>query len=286
MTDTVVRTTRNRSLLDEWSLVLSAADIRHRKRGTGGQYSLSVDPAQAADAVAALSDYDLERRRRRRAPWPLADRSSNVAWAVASAILLGQMWLDTDSPTAVAYASGANRAAALFAGEWWRPITALTLHADGLHAMSNAASALLFLSPLCRSLGGGTAFTLALLGGALGNLANAAIRGGDYSGIGASTAIFAAVGLLAGTRLTADEAEPVWRRWRSLGAALAILAMLGASPETDVPAHLLGLVSGTAIGVAFVRIARRPLDPFADACVGIAGLVVLAASWAAALYAS
>ncbi len=283
MTGSVVRTTSSRALLDEWALVLSAADIGHKKGQASGRYTLLVDAPVAVEAVAALADYDNERRRRVRPLWPVADRSTNIAWLVASAILLTQMWLGPVDHEVLSYSRGTNRASAVLAGEVWRSATALTLHADAQHAFSNAASALLFLSPLCRLLGGGTAFTLALTGGTVGNIANAVIRGGGYVGLGASTAIFAAVGLLAGTRLQTGAGEPFWRSLRPLGAALGILAMLGASPQTDVAAHTLGLIAGASIGVAFTRLRPAPLSPVSDAALGAMGAALLTIAWITAL---
>ncbi len=283
MNGTVVRTTRNRALLDEWSLVLSAADIAHDKSGGSGDYALMVDASSADDAVAALADYDRERRQRRRPMWPSADRSANLAWAVASAILVSQMWLGPIDHQSRAYLQGANRAAGVAAGELWRGATALTLHADALHAFSNAASALLFLSPLCHLLGGGTAFTLALFSGTVANLLNATLRGPPYTGIGASTAIFAAVGLLAGARWSRSDPEPFWRRLRPLGAALGILAMLGASPETDVGAHTLGLIVGIGVGAAYTYLRKGPLPREGDVAFGITGAALLVIAWVVAL---
>lgn len=286
MTATIVRTTRDRSLLDEWSLVLSAADIDHFSERDGEVYRLVVDPALAVAAVRALSDYDLERRRRRRAPWPTVPHSANAAWAVATAILATEMWLGSTGKSAVAIALGANRTNDLLAGEVWRPATALTLHADGLHALSNAAAALLFLSPLCRLLGGGTAFALALASGIGANVVNALWRGPGYSGIGASTAVFAAVGLLAGARWSRSDPEPLWRRLRPLGAALGILAMLGASPQTDVGAHVLGLAAGSALGAAFTRLRPHPFGSVGDAAAGATGAAIVACAWIVALAAA
>jgi membrane associated rhomboid family serine protease len=282
MTTTIVRSTLERAILDEWSLVLAAADIDHRTDRDGDLYRLMVEPARAAEAVRALADYDLERRRRR-ARWYPADHSANTAWLVASAILAIEMWLGSTGKSAVAVALGANRTDALLAGEIWRPATALTLHANGLHALSNAAAALLFLSPLCRLLGGGTAFALALVSGISANILNALWSGAGYSGIGASTAVFAAVGLLAGARWTRSDPEPLWRRLRPLGAALGILAMLGASPETDVSAHLLGLVVGAALGIGFTRIRPRPFNAAGDNAAGATGAAIVASAWIAAV---
>ena len=62
-------------------------------------------------------------------------------------------------------------------GEFWRTVTALTLHADIAHALSNSIAAALFLSAVFSIMGGGFGGALVLLAGAGGNLANAFLHG-------------------------------------------------------------------------------------------------------------
>ncbi len=279
----VVRTTRNRQLLDEWSLVLAAADIEHETPLRDGMYSLAVAPAAADRAVATLSGYDRERRRRWRSRWVESEASANVAWLVPAAILLGYMWTGPVTRGSFAFEHGAAVAQQIRSGELWRIATALTLHADAGHAASNALSSLIFLIPLCRVLGGGTAFALALASGMAATLINAYLRGPGYAGIGASTSVFAAVGLLAGIRIRRDDPQPLWRRIGPVGAALGILAMLGASPETDVVAHLLGLVAGVASGAMVAAARHSAPSPSVDAMLGGLATFVLCTAWLMAI---
>ncbi|HEY8926601.1 MAG TPA: hypothetical protein VIU64_19595, partial [Polyangia bacterium] len=80
---------------------------------------------------------------------------------------------------------------------------------------------------------------------------------------GASTATFAALGLVVGLQII--------RRWRgggairrrawiAAGAGLALLAMLGVSAKADVFAHAFGLGMGTLLG-AVAGILDRPAAP-------------------------
>jgi rhomboid protease GluP len=279
----VVRATRERQLLDEWSLVLTAAGIEHETGAVDGNYTVAVEHAAAARAVAALGGYDAERRRRSRRRWMDAEGSTNVAWLVPAAILLGYMWTGPVERGTLPFERGAAIAGQIRAGELWRIATALTLHADALHAASNAASSLVFLIPLCRILGGGTTLALSLYAGILATWINAFVRGPGYAGIGASTAVFAAVGLLAGLRVGGDAPRPLWRRLGPFGAALGILAMLGASPQTDVGAHLLGLATGTVSGAAFAASRSAAPSPAIDLALGASAVAVVVAAWLAAL---
>lgn len=279
----VVRSTRDRQLLDEWSLVLTAADIEHETPVRDGTYLLAVDAAAADRAVATLSGYDRERRGRWRPRWVELEGSANVAWLVPAAILLGYMWTGPVHRGTIAFEHGAAIAERIRAGELWRIATALTLHADPGHAATNALSSLIFLIPLCRILGGGTALALSLASGMAATLINAYVRGPGYAGIGASTAVFAAVGLLAGMRIRRGVPQPVWRRIEPIGAALGILAMLGASPETDVVAHLLGLIAGVASGAVVLAARHSAPSPSVDAIIGALATFALSTAWVIAL---
>lgn len=282
MARAVVRTTRNRHLLDEWSLVLTAAGIEHQLGGGGGYHTLVVADAAAPSAVDALSGYDKERSRRGAEEWIESTTGSQVPWLVSIAILIGYLYTGPVVVGSVAFDRGAAIATGIRSGELWRLATALTLHADALHALSNALSALVFLIPLCRILGGGTSLALSLGAGMAATWINTLLRGSAYAGIGASTAVFAAVGLLAGTRGGRARGTPRWRRLGPFGAALGILAMLGAAPRTDVIAHLLGLAVGTVAGSLFAHVRRAASPPGADGALGMAAVGVIIGAWTAA----
>jgi hypothetical protein len=71
-----------------------------------------------------------------------------------------------------------------------------------------------------------------------------------------------------------------------LGAALALLAMLGIGEHTDVLAHLFGSILGVGAGAIAGRAMRRPprrsiLQPLAAAAAGL----LLGAAWLVALHA-
>ena len=59
------------------------------------------------------------------------------------------------------------------AGELWRAVTALCLHADLAHLTANALFGSFFLAAAGRSLGAGLALALVTLAGAGGNAVNA-----------------------------------------------------------------------------------------------------------------
>jgi membrane associated rhomboid family serine protease len=65
---------------------------------------------------------------------------------------------------------------------------------------------------------------------------------------------------------------------------IALLGMLGASPHTDLLAHLFGLIAGLALGVPlhFMRAVSRPSSAAAQiAYAALTALLVLGSWWLA-----
>src|SRR5262249_21470503 len=93
--------------------------------------------------------------------------------------------------------AGESVAGLVRGGEWWRAVTALTLHADATHLAANMLFGALFTWFTAQLAGTGVASLAVLLSGALGNAANAALEPPEHTSIGASTAVFGALGILA-----------------------------------------------------------------------------------------
>jgi rhomboid protease GluP len=150
---------------------------------------------------------------------------------------------------------GALNSAAMFdRGEWWRALTALFLHADAAHVVSNALSGLLVFSAVGSTLGRLRGWLLLFIASIFGNVAVAAANHpGPYSSIGASTAIFAGVGLLTGRAIRVAWRSDHPHRWRAMfgpfAAGMTVLALHGAGGQrVDVGAHLAGFVAGLVAG--------------------------------------
>lgn len=133
--------------------------------------------------------------------------------------------------------------------EWYRAVTALTLHADSAHILSNVVFGSIFCVLLCRAMGLGVGLLLTVGGGALGNICNALVRQGGHMSLGFSTAVFAAVGAMSGS-IAVRQGRRRGNALIPLAAGAAILAMLGAEGErTDYAAHVWGLVCGMLLGM-------------------------------------
>ena len=183
-------------------------------------------------------------------------------------------------------ARGGASAELILSGELWRTVTALTLHADLPHVGSNAVAMLFFLTAVCRSEGPGVGSVLVLGAGALGNLCNAWFYGFDHISVGASTAVFGALGVLGGTGVVRRRRIGLRgrRAWVPLAAGLAILGMLGTGgPRVDLWAHFWGLAAGGAVGGARAATAAdHPENARMQLRIGVLGAAAVLLCWAVA----
>src|SRR5690606_6705222 len=76
--------------------------------------------------------------------------------------------------------AGRLEAGAVRAGEWWRPLTALTVHLDFDHVAGNVAFGSFFGYFSARYLGTGVGWLAVLAAGFLGNLINAYLQAAEH----------------------------------------------------------------------------------------------------------
>lgn len=157
----------------------------------------------------------------------------------------GDTWLRTGSANAWLMAQG----------EWWRALTALTLHSNLAHWFSNLVALIFFGALLGGSVGAGSTVLLTMFAGAVGNWATAfwyfGLHGQLHNSIGMSTSVFALLGILAALAWRARLPIRGWRRWLPLMAAASLLALLGSDRATDYMAHTFGIASGVGFGMVF-----------------------------------
>jgi len=188
--------------------------------------------------------------------------------------------------------SGQADAVAIVDGEqWWRAVTALTLHADVVHLVSNLISGMGFAFFVCRFFGAAAGWLLVLLSGVAGNVLNAVVYYPEpHYSIGASTAVFGALGLLTGVGLWAAVSAPDRRlslpRWLvPLFGGLTLLGLFGVGEgDVDVAAHISGFLCGVILGALgacvqrwFVRLQRWAL------LIGGLALFLIGGAWWLAL---
>lgn len=244
--------------LKQWILVLQSRQIpcRAEKNSEGAQLFVPAERFQAA--CRELRQYEKENHNWPPPPPPaqnLHENTTSTIWVLIILVLFHNITVHNLNIFAHVsldwFTSGNAYGAKILTGEWWRLITALTLHSGSLHLTGNIIVGGIFIVRLCWILGSGFAWSLVLLSGFLGNLLNTLIQSPDHRSIGASTAVFGAVGLLATINML-HYRQSLWRRWPlPVAAALGLLALLGTGGEnTDIGAHLLGFFSGLVLGTA------------------------------------
>ena len=276
-----------RSACEERGFVLHAVGIESQVAWLGRAWALLVPASQQAAAVAQLEQYERENppRRHAAASEPL-HRGAWLGSAVYAVVILwvaylaGELALDADWLDAGALRAGPTRA-----GEFWRAVTALTLHLDVGHLLANLGFGVVFGLLAGQLFGAGIAWATVLTAASAANLLNAFVQPVAHSSVGASTAVFATLGLLAAYswRRRRDEGGRWAYRWAPLVAGVILLAFTGAGGErTDVLAHLTGFALGTLAGVAHAAF-RVPRGLIAQVTAGAVSLIVLVAAWALAL---
>ena len=285
---TIYRSPRRRAC-DERLLVLTAVGLTGEVVLGEGEFLLQVPRADAAYALQHLLQYDAENRPP--PPPPPPPRAWPYAWVgcvayfavlmgVAAALSRGLVRLD-------AFDVGELDAARVQAGEYWRAWTALTLHLDGPHLAANLLAGVWFGYLAGRQMGVGTAWLLTVTGAALANLLEALLGPADHRAVGASTAVFAALGAMSAYSWREQLGQRLqWaRRWGPLIAGVVLLGWTGSSGEgTDVIAHLGGFVVGAILGATLALPAvRRRAERVPQWLSGALALASLALAWALAL---
>lgn len=287
--ETLLATTPDRRRAEGWVLVLLSLAMHPNLQRVPGGFALFVRLSEAARARAELAATEAEEAEAWRAT--IADQAlaappaTRHAWAGSVAMMAALVAFHAVTGPSRAegawFDAGASDASLVLHGEWWRAITALTLHADPAHVLSNAGLGAIVVGAVMRAMGVGWGAALVLAAGVAGNFANAWLYQAHHASIGFSTAVFGAIGILGGlaSMRARRHAHGSRAAWTGLGAALALLGMLGASAETDVLAHFFGGVAGFALGLAAGWRAWRPASTAGQALAGLAVLGVVVGAW-------
>ncbi len=285
----LVRAAAARQLRDPL-LVLEAVGLSAEIVGAGQQVLLTVPSAEAPGARGELLTYLSENKNFRQEGEPFVARAGAGVTTVWYAIVLSAVFAAQNMAQfgERVRTDGRLDAELVRDGEWWRAITALTLHVDAAHLGGNLVFGALFGYLLAQVVGGGVGWLAILLAGILGDLANAWVRQGAHLSIGASTAVFGAVGLLVAVEsMRRGREEGGWFRLLTppvLG--LVLLGWLGMGEgRVDVVAHVGGFVAGLALA-PFIALGERFGDlerPALQIGAGLLALAVVSAGWVLAL---
>ena len=265
----------SRHACSERGLVLQSLGISYEMFDADGTFRLVVPAEEFEKAKFELWQYEQENRPAKPIRPLLTPVYQNAIPGVLAyiliisvvALLAGEAFMDRNW-----FASGRVDGVLIRNGEWWRSITALTLHSSFKHYAGNAGFGAVFGLMAGRLLGPGVTWFAVVVTGATANLLNTLLLDSTHRSIGASTAVFAVLGIVAGF---------VWRaklmkqdRWAyRLGpvvGGLALLAYTGTGDaNTDIGAHVLGFACGFVGGIVLTRyyelICKRRTQRYAGA---------------------
>ena len=284
----VVYESSNRKRCSDRALVLAAAHIPYQLIDDGQSCVLVVPAEYSARAAEEIRLYEEEN------PPPKPRVSRRIVYQDALPGVVGYVlvvcvvaWLAGYSMfDANWFAAGRVDGTLIRDGEWWRTITALTLHSGVRHLLGNLVFGVFFGIFAGRLLGSGVAWLTIVVAGALGNTANTLLLESTHRSVGASTAVFAALGLLAGYvwrgQLMAQDRWPT--RFGPIVGGLALLMFTGTGDDnTDIGAHLMGFVCGFGAGMLLTVIGRNPAPPQVQRNAGLLAIVLIAMAWLLAL---
>jgi len=241
-----------------------------------GAYSIRANARHAEEIRREWRLYD-EECAAYSAPRPVIEsRSYSFHWDVALLwflVLLAVFFLQSRDPGLSDRFCNSTHAM-IHDGEWWRPFTALFFHADGAHLLGNALLGGVFCVLVAHAIGAARGWLLILACGTFANAINAAMRFPDtFLSLGASTATFAALGILVGhaTRLawimrSLQGFRMLFVPFIAGGILLGWFGGGGADAgNIDVAGHVLGwlvgVCSGFFLGKPDLILTSKRIDP-------------------------
>ncbi|MBA4368149.1 MAG: hypothetical protein C0403_11000 [Desulfobacterium sp.] len=251
---------------NQYGLILTACGISFHTQKAGKSWNILVDDANMEKAFRIIEKSIAENQTA--SPSLTADDHhypggyTGLWIAIVIISVYVAMMLSGESKLFMnQYQSSAMR---IMAGDYYRTVTSLFIHADAGHLAGNAIGIAIFGTFLCRITGWGMGMLMVLLSGGLGNLLNAFMYRIGHISIGASTAVFGAIGILAGYLFFIKFRQINIKRssWLPIGGSVALLSFLGSGEYTDVTAHFYGMTVGIFLGVLYAAWGthlRKPL---------------------------
>ena len=273
----------SREDVETYGLVLLSHGIVHRAVQGDDGWELRVDPERLLEAQRLIEQYRAENPTE---PDPPDDafldykRSLAGVWG-AALLAVVHVYVYTVADTYFLRGALAASAGRILGGDWYRAATALLLHADAVHLLGNMAGIAILGSAVCSVMGWGMGWLAILSSGIGGNVMNALVYRAGHSSIGASTAVFGALGILSVWQALRRTGKPGLniKTLMPLGAGVALLGFMGSSAHTDVLAHLFGFLSGIAIGGLYGATVRERLGILFQGAALVLVVVIIVRAW-------
>ncbi len=284
----VVYESRNRAECSDRALVLASLRIPYQIVDDMDSCALIVPAEYSAQAMDQLIQYDDENLP------AIVRKTAAIQYQNAAPGLIGYALVVCGVALLAGFSvsnsewitAGRVDGVLIRAGEWWRTITALTLHSGPRHIVSNLVFGALFGLFAGRLLGSGVAWLAILLAATMGNVLNTMLLDSAHRAVGASTAVFAALGLVAGYvwrgKLMAQDRWPY--RVGPIVGGFALLMYTGTGGEnTDVGAHLMGFLCGLGGGILLSPLRARLVSSKLQAVSGLVAVAIVCGAWIVAL---
>ncbi|MGB9499796.1 MAG: rhomboid family intramembrane serine protease [Dissulfuribacterales bacterium] len=275
---------------DICAVILSSSGVSYRLKKDKKGWGVWVDEAQYHRALDAVKQYFHENKN----IFPIYEQKSEFNTATIISGIMAAFFLLV-CYMAVHMSGNAddfvNRYGAsafmILNGEFYRTVTALMLHADEVHLAGNMISIAVFGTAVCAVCGRGLGWLMILMCGVFGNLINAFMYETGHVSIGASTAVFGAIGILAGYQGLKYQ-RPIKRKtaaWIPVVCGLALLGLLGSGGlRVDIMAHLFGLICGMIMGFLYALIVKQCPGKFAQLASATSVFIIIALAWGAGYY--
>ncbi len=273
---------------------MEACRFEHRIELEGDDWIISVPTEVHALALRDITALELEGDLLAEfdaTPMALTvSERSLSSWWVAAFLCAFFIWLGPYDGGSEVLPFAASDAEALKGGDWWRPITALTVHSDAVHLAGNLVCIVTLGAVACECFGPGLAWIVILGAGILGNVMACLLQGDFYTSVGASTSGFAALGAIAAHRtlqrwMSTSRIAAVWKQTvLPLAAGTAMVGLLGTGERSDLAAHSFGFLMGAILAILFRRIPM--LTPWQDRVLQMLALVTVMVAWRQAFAAS
>jgi len=275
---------------EQWALVLRAANIPSVIEFEKRSWVIKVSPLHEQRALQEIAAFMEENsdwppfRPQKKIPIPVLTKYQPPTILMMGALVIFFVITGPWSDGSVWFSEGAvSGKQILDNGQWYRLVTALTLHADVVHLFGNILIGGVMVHFLCRLFGNGLGWLLILASGTLGNLMNILLHGSSHNSVGFSTAVFGTIGILSGYQAASKKSATIKDILLPLAAGAGLLAFLGAGgPRTDLGAHFFGLLAGAVLGGLLVFLPSQQIliqKTSLQANLFIASLVSVGLSW-------
>jgi membrane associated rhomboid family serine protease len=286
--DSVFASNSRRACSDR-ALVLHALDIPYELVSVEQQTTIVVPVEFVEKAKYELWQYDQENRKPkpRVAAITPAYESGVAGVAVYVAIICLVAWFAGEALfNRDWFTLGRVDGELIRDGEWWRTVTALTLHSGVRHLAGNIVFGILFGLMAGRLVGSGIAWCGIVIASAAANFLNTSLLESTHRAIGASTAVFAALGLVSGfvwrAKLMSQDRWPY--RLGPIVGGIALLAYTGTGDaNTDIGAHLAGFVCGFLAGTGLTLAASYLTQKSLQLAAAGGAITIVVFAWVVAL---